>query len=137
MATGELPPSSPKSPKGASDRLEVREKVRKASRRRLRWAALGVVLALLGMTARWWLNRAPLQPGGPELAPANLRFVMGALEARGALERSLRLAPHGGRIAYSKRGSPSIWISDFSGLDARKIELGRGAHLWPAGALTN
>ena len=44
----------------------------------------------------------------------------------------MRLAPDGGRIAYSKRGSPSIWISDFSGLDARKIELGRGAHLWPA-----
>ena len=132
MATGELPPSSPESPKRASDKLEVREKARKASRRRLRWAALGVVLALLGVTARWWLDRAPLQPGGPELAPANLRFVMGALEARGALERSLRLAPDGGRIAYSKRGSPSIWISDFSGLDARKIELGRGAHLWPA-----
>ena len=125
MATGELPPSSPKSPKGASDSLEVREKARKASRIRLRWAALGfgVVLALLGVTAGWWLNRAPLQPGGPELAPANLRFVMGAPEARGALERSLRLAPHGGRGAYSKRGSPSIWISDFSGLDARKIEL--------------
>ena len=78
MATDELPPSSQESPKGASERLEVREKVRKASRRRLRWAALGVVLALLGVTARWWLNRAPLQPGGPELAPANLRFVMGA-----------------------------------------------------------
>ena len=70
-------------------------------------------------------------------APANLRFVMGVLEARGVLERSLRLAPDGGRIAYSKRGSPAIWISDFSGLNARKIELGRGAHLWPAGALTN
>ena len=84
MATGELPPSSPESPKGASGRLEVREKARKASRRRLRWGALGlgVALALLAVTARWWLDRAP-PPSGPELAPANLRFVMGAVEARG------------------------------------------------------
>ena len=134
MAAGELPPSSRESSRGASDRQEAREKARAASRRKLPWVALGlgVALALLGVAARWWLLRAPAPPGGAEFAPANLRFVMDALEARGVLERSLRLAPDGGRIAYSKRGSPAIWISDFSGLNARKIELGRGAHLWPA-----
>ena len=131
MATGKLPPSSSESPRGASDRREARGKT---SRRRLPWAVLGlgVALVLLGVATRWWLNRAPASPVSPEFAPANSRFVMGALEARGVLERSLRLAPDGDRIAYNKPGSPDIWISDFSGLNARKIQPGRGAHLWPA-----
>ena len=134
MATGKLPRSSSESSKGAPDKREARGKAREASRRRLPCAVLGlgVALVLLGLAARWWLNRAPASPVSPEFAPANSRFVMGALEARGVLERSLRLSPKGDRIAYNKPGSHDIWISDFSGLNARKIELGRGAHLWPA-----
>ena len=133
-ATGKVPPSSSESPKGALDKREAREKIREASRRRLPWVALGlgVALVLLGVVAGWWLNRAPAPLVSPEFAPANSRFVMGALEARGVSERSLRLSPKGDRIAYNKPGSPDIWISDFSGLNARKIEPGRGAHLWPA-----
>ena len=115
MTTGKLPRSSSKSPKGASDKREARGKAREASRRKLLWVALGlgVALVLLGVATRWWLNRAPASPVSPEFAPANSRFVMGALEARGVLERSLRLAPNGDRIAYNKPGSPDIWISDF------------------------